>query len=70
MKMKLQDLPLGPNLKVWDLRDQGYTLDSIAQINGELVTTLTSQDSSTRARVRHKLSTNETRITTSTLRNA
>lgn len=65
--MKLQDLPLAPNLIAWDYKIAGYTLEDVERDNGALVTTLLSPDKKQRARIIYKIHTQQT---TSTLRNA
>jgi len=65
--MKLQDLPLAPNLIAWDYKKAGYTLADIERDRGRLITTMISPCKKKRARIQYKINTQET---TSTLRSA
>ena len=65
--MKLQDLPLAPNLIAWDYKKAGFTLEDIERDRGRLITTMLSPCKKKRARIQYQVNT---QATTSTLRNA
>lgn len=65
--VKLQDLPLAPNLIAWDYKKAGFTLEDVERDRGILITTMLSPCKKKRARILYKINTQET---TSTLRTA